>query len=328
MEVCGGHTMAIHKFGLQSMLPDTIELLSGPGCPVCVTDHSFIDRAVAYSRLPDTILATFGDLIRVPGSTSSLAKEKASGGDIRIVYAPFDAVEIAKANPTKRVIFLGIGFETTAPTSAAAVKQAYQLGLENFFLYSSHKLMPPAMTALITEGVKIDGYICPGHVSAITGSHIYEPLVQRCKIGCVITGFEPTDLLQAILMLVKQFETKHHQVEIQYNRVVKPEGNLLAQKLLDQIFVQQDDEWRGIGLLPGSGLKLSPAYSYMDAYTMIDLKVEDRLVQRGCICGEILKGQKSPKQCALFGKACTPISPVGACMVSNEGSCSTYYRYG
>ena len=327
MEVCGGHTMSIQKFGIPYLLPETVKLISGPGCPVCVSSNSFIDRAIAYSRLDDVIITTYGDLIRVPGSTSSLDKEKAKGADIRIVYSILDALTIAKKNRRKKVIFLGIGFETTAPGSAAGILKAQMAGLRNFFVYSSHKIMPPAMEALIVEGVKIDGYIAPGHVTTITGTAIYKNIPEKFGLGCVVSGFEPVDLLTAILMLVEQIENKDPKVEIAYKRVVKPEGNVKAQEILDEVFELRDDWWRGLGILPKSGLKIREKYQMHDAEVMVPVEVEPVKEWKGCICGEVLKGLKNPKECKLFGKVCTPTNPVGACMVSNEGSCHAYYRY-
>jgi len=327
MEVCGGHTMSIQKFGIPYLLPETVKLLSGPGCPVCVSSRKFIDHAVALSRLPDVIICTFGDLIRVPGSTSSLDREKASGGDIRLVYSIMEAINIALKNPDKKVIFLGIGFETTAPTSAAGVFHAHKENIKNFFFVSSHKIMPPAMSALIDEGVNIDGYIGPGHVSTITGSEMYEEIASSFNMGVVISGFEPVDLMQSIYMLVEQIENNNQHVAIQYKRFVKPEGNLKAMKLLEDVFELQDDWWRGLGILPKSGLKLRKEYSSLDAEKMIEVDIEPTIEPKGCICGEILKGLKNPLDCKLFGKACTPQNPVGACMVSSEGSCHAYHKY-
>ncbi len=327
MEVCGGHTMSIQKFGIPYLLPETVKLVSGPGCPVCVSSTSYIDRAIAYSRLDDVIITTYGDLIRVPGSTSSLDKEKANGADVRIVYSILDALNIAKKNRRKKVVFLGIGFETTAPSSAAGIIKAQMAGLRNFFVYSSHKIMPPAMEALIDEGVKIDGYIAPGHVTTITGTSIYEDIPKKFGLGCVVSGFEPVDLLKAILMLVEQIENNDPKVEIAYTRVVKPEGNVKAQQILYEVFELRDDWWRGLGVLPKSGLKIRKEYEMHDAEAMIPVEVEPLKEWKGCICGEVLKGLKNPKQCKLFGKACTPANPVGACMVSNEGACNAYYRY-
>ncbi len=327
MEVCGGHTMSIQKFGIPSLLPKNIKLVSGPGCPVCVSSRKYIDQSIAYARLSDVIVTTYGDLIRIPGSTSSLDEEKAKGADVRIVYSVLDALKIAESNPEKKVVFLGIGFETTAPSSAVGVLNAHKAEIKNFYLYSSHKIMPPAMAALIDEGVKIDGYIAPGHVSTITGSGIYKDIANIYKLGCVISGFEPVDLLKSILMLVKQLENNDPKVEIQYSRVVKPEGNLKAQQMLDEVFELQDDWWRGLGILPKSGMKIRDKYRKYDAVEMIPVEVEPTKEDKGCICGEVLKGLKNPKDCKLFAKGCTPSDPVGACMVSNEGACNAYYRF-
>jgi len=327
MEVCGGHTMSIQKFGIPSLLPPTIELLSGPGCPVCVSSRKYIDQAIAYSRVEDVIITTYGDLIRVPGSTSSLDNEKANGADVRIVYSILDALKIAKANPAKKIVFLGIGFETTAPSSAMGILNAAKEKISNFYIYSSHKIMPPAMAALIDEGVKIDGYIAPGHVSAITGTSIYKDVPEKFGLACVISGFEPVDLLHSIYMLVKQVEENNPKVEIQYKRIVKPEGNLIAQKNLDEVFELRDDWWRGLGVLEKSGLKIREKYKAFDVEENISVTVEETREDKGCICGEILKGLKKPKDCKLFANVCTPNDPVGACMVSHEGSCHAYYRY-
>jgi len=328
MEVCGGHTMSIQKFGLPYLLPDTVELISGPGCPVCVTSRGFIDKALVYARMDDVIITTYGDLIRVPGSDkSTLDKEKAKGADVRIVYSIMDALMIAKKNRRKKIIFLGIGFETTAPASAAGIIRAQMAGLGNFFLFSAHKVMPPAMESLIDEGVEIDGYIGPGHVSTITGEGIYLDIPKKFGLGVVISGFEPVDLMQSILMLVKQIENNDRKVEIQYKRVVKPEGNLKAQEMLDEVFEYGDDWWRGLGVLKNSGLKIKEKYSMHDAEIQIPVEIDPPKEPKGCICGEILKGVKKPKDCKLFATVCEPSNPIGACMVSTEGSCAAYYLY-
>ena len=327
MEVCGGHTMSIQKFGIPYLLPETVKLISGPGCPVCVTSRNFIDKAVAYSRRDDVIITTYGDLIRVPGSTSSLDQEKAKGADVRIVYSILDALMVAKKNRRKKIVFLGIGFETTAPSSAAGLVKAQMAGLPNFFLFSAHKVMPPAMETLIDEGVEIDGYIGPGHVSTITGDGIYQNIPKKFGLGVVISGFEPVDLMQSILMLVRQIENNDPKVEIQYTRLVKPEGNIKAQQMLDEVFEYGDDWWRGLGVLKNSGLKIREKYAMHNSEKMIEVEVEPTIEPKGCICGEILRGVKSPKDCKLFATVCNPSNPVGACMVSNEGSCAAQYLY-
>lgn len=327
MEVCGGHTHAIQKFGLPDLLPETITLLSGPGCPVCVSSTKYVDQAVAYSRLPDTIIATFGDMIRIPGSSSSLDREKAKGADIRIVYSALEAVQLAEKYPGKKIILLGIGFETTAPTTAAAVLTAKRKGIKNFFLFSAHKVMPPAMAALIDEGVRLDGYIAPGHVSVVTGSSIYNSIPEKYGLAVVISGFEPVDILQTILMLVRQVEEQRPSVEIQYGRVVLSDGNTEARNLMYRVYGLRDDWWRGLGKLPMSGLQLNKEFEEFDAEKMIEVKVEKTREPKGCLCGEVLKGITRPTDCPLFARVCTPATPVGACMVSPEGACQAYYKY-
>jgi hydrogenase expression/formation protein HypD len=265
VEVCGGHTVSIHKFGIPSLLPDHITLVSGPGCPVCVSSRRFIDQAIAYSRLPNAVIATFGDLIRVPGSTSSLEKEKANGADIRIVYSALDALDIAIKEQEKKIVFLGIGFETTAPGTAATIFQAAQKKANNFYVFSSHKIMPPAMAALVDEGVKLDGYLAPGHVTAITGTSIFEFIPEKYKLGVVVSGFEPVDILQSVLMLVRQIEEMRPSVEIQYRRAVRQDGNPKAMQMMWEVFETRDDWWRGLGILPGSGLAIKQKYSAWDA---------------------------------------------------------------
>jgi len=328
MEVCGGHTLSIHRFGIPELLPPSVHLLSGPGCPVCVSDIRFIDHAIALARLDNVIITTFGDLIRVPGSTSSLEKEKSSGADVRVIYSSLDAIEIANQNPGKKVVFLGIGFETTAPSTAVAVMTAAQEHLTNYFVLSAHKVMPPVMEALIDEGILIDGYIAPGHVSTITGSAMYRFIPEKYKLAVVISGFEPLDLMQSIYMLVRQIEEGRPAVEIQYRRAVRPEGNPKAKTLMNEIFELRDDWWRGFGIIPASGLALRKKYRQYDASVMLPVSVEPPIEPKGCLCGLVLKGLKKPVECKLYKTACTPDHPVGACMVSGEGACATYYRYG
>lgn len=327
MEVCGGHTLAIRKYGIQHLLPDHIELLSGPGCPVCVTDRTAIDKAIELAHQPGIIITTYGDLIRVPGSGSSLNQEKAFGADIRIVYSTLDALEVAKTNPRKKVVFLGIGFETTTPSSAVAIIEAAKQNLSNFCLLSMHKLMPPAMSALIEQGIRIDGYIGPGHVSAVAGADMYESLVNDHHISVVIAGFEPVDLLQSILMLVAMREEDRYGTEIQYKRVVTPSGNVKAIEMVSRVFEPCDDSWRGLGLIKSSGLAIRKDFSQYDASVQFDIAVSPAPEPKGCLCGEVLRGLKKPVQCSLFGKVCTPANPIGACMVSGEGACQAYYNY-
>jgi len=327
MEVCGGHTMSIQKFGIPSLLPDLVQLISGPGCPVCVTDRKYIDQSIAYAQMNDTIITTYGDLIRVPGSSSTLDRQKADGVDIRIVYSVLDALNIARENPNKNVIFLGIGFETTTPGSAIGILNAFEEKLKNFSLFSAHKVMPPAMAAIIDDKVKIDGYIGPGHVSTITGESIYTDITKKYGLGVVISGFEPVDILLSVLMLVKQHESNSPKVENEYSRIVRPEGNVLAQQMVAKVFEPRDDFWRGFGVLKDSGLSIREKYREHDAEYVFDVEVVPTREDKGCICGEILKGLKKPLDCKLFAKTCKPSDPVGACMVSSEGACYAHYRY-
>lgn len=328
MEVCGGHTMAIQKFGIPSLLPPAVSLVSGPGCPVCVTALQYVDHAVALSRLPGVIITTYGDLVRVPGSSSTLENEKAQGADIRMVYSTLEALQISRLNPDKKVVFLGIGFETTAPASAAALVQAKKENLSNFFVLSAHKVMPPAMAALIDEQVRIDGYLAPGHVSTVAGANIFRSIPEKYSLPVVVAGFEPADILQSIHMLLQQRVTGNIRVDIQYKRVVTPEGNLKARALLDDVFVPRDDWWRGLGVLPKSGLGIREIFSDWDAEKNFDVEIEPPQEPVGCICGEVLKGISMPVECSLFGTVCDPANPVGTCMVSEEGACQAHYRYG
>ncbi len=328
MEVCGGHTSAIHRFGIPFLLPDNIKLLSGPGCPVCVTEEDFVDRLVIYSKMENVVVSTFGDLIRVPGSDMSLETAKSEGADIRIVFSALDSLEIARQNPDKKVIFAGIGFETTAPGSAVTVKKARQEGITNFLILSAHKLMPPAMDAILKDGASLDGFICPGHVSAITGSSYFDFIPEKYNKGCVVAGFEPSDLLQAILMLVRQVNDHDPEVEIQYKRVVTKNGNRLALNVLSDVFDTDNATWRGFGMIPASGLELNSRYAEFNVKSVIPLEVKRRENKSQCICGEILRGRKTPSDCTLFRKVCDPENPAGACMVSPEGSCNTWFRYG
>jgi len=328
MEVCGTHTVSIFKSGIRSVLPDTISLLSGPGCPVCVTAQEEIDTFIAFSRMDNVIITTFGDLIRVPGTESSLQKEKAQGRDIRIVYSATDALSIAQNNPHQRVIFLGVGFETTAPTVAAVISSASDMNLTNFYVYSAHKLVPPALFALmgLTTG-NINGFILPGHVSVIIGVNGYLPFFNTHKIPCAIGGFEPVDILRAILSLVEQNEYGKPSLFNAYERAVKRKGNPKAMLLLDQIFEKKDALWRGIGQIPDSGLSIRKTYASFDAENAFQIDLPEPKIVKGCSCGEILIGNKTPPECPLFRKTCTPFNPFGPCMVSSEGTCATYYRY-
>jgi hydrogenase expression/formation protein HypD len=327
MEVCGGHTSAIHRFGIPSLLPPEINLISGPGCPVCVTATDFIDKAIEYSRMKNVTIVTFGDLLRVPGSESSLEKEKIRGADIRIVFSGLEALKIAMSEPEKKVVFLGIGFETTAPGTAVTVRTAKEEGLKNFLLLSAHKVMPPVMETIASEEIKIDGFLCPGHVAAITGSGIFNFLPLKYRLGCVISGFEPTDILQSILILVRQINARSPATEIQYSRVVTTNGNLTAQDQMNKVFEHCDANWRGFGTIPGSGLRLKSEYEDFDVEKRIPVEPKLFHDNLSCICGDILRGLRKPENCSMFRKKCTPENPVGACMVSDEGACNTYFKY-
>ena len=329
MEVCGTHTMSISRNGIRGLLPDTVTLLSGPGCPVCVTSQGEIERFIRLSRIKDVIVTTFGDLLRVPSRDATLEKERADGADIRMVYSTLDALDIAVNNPDKEVVFLGIGFETTAPTIAAAIEEARNKGIGNFSVLSANKRVIPALEALLKhEQVKVDGFICPGHVSVIIGGDAYRPVSEKYKIPCVVAGFEPVDILQAVYMLIDQIEKRRADVEIAYRRGVSFEGNLRALETMHRVFNVSDAVWRGIGPIAASGLTINRDFSQFDADIKFQLPVEDIPEPDGCACGEILMGIKSPSQCGRFGKTCTPAHPVGPCMVSSEGTCAAYYKYG
>ena len=329
MEVCGTHTMAIYQYGLRHLLPPQIRLISGPGCPVCVTSNGYIDKTVACCRLPGVIIATFGDMVRVPGSTSSLMEERAKGADVRIVYSPLDALGLAARNPDKKVIFLGVGFETTAPTIAGSILTAAAKGLSNYSVLSAHKTIPIPMQVLSADPeLSIDGYLCPAHVSAIIGADAYRFLAEEQGVPCVVTGFEPVDVMKGVEMLVHQVVEGRSAVEIEYSRVVKWGGNRKAQEVMAGVFVPCDVEWRGMGVIPGSGLEIKAKYAAFDADKVIPVSVEEVREHQGCRCGDILKGKVTPFQCPLFATACTPESPVGACMVSSEGTCAAAYKYG
>ncbi len=328
MEVCGTHTVSIFRSGIRSVLPQTISLLSGPGCPVCVTDQAEIDAFIELARIDDVIITTFGDLMRVPGTQSSLQQESAAGRDIRVVYSTFDALEIAKKNPDQHVVFLGIGFETTAPTIAASILSAARMDVKNFSVISAHKLVPPALEALMAaEGVLIDGFILPGHVSVIIGLKAYQPFFDKYQIPCVVAGFEPTDILHAISMLIEMLESNSPNLDNAYPRAVTVDGNTKAQQILDEIFEPADACWRGIGVIPQSGLKIRAQYAAHDAEKLFNIEVPDAKIPKGYACGEVLIGTKIPPECALYKKACTPMDPVGPCMVSTEGTCAAYYKY-
>jgi hydrogenase expression/formation protein HypD len=328
MEVCGTHTMAISRSGLRQVLPEAINLISGPGCPVCVTSSSDIDHIIGIIRDYEVTLFTFGDMVRVPGTVSSLYYEKSQGRDVRICYSPMDALDYAADNPGKKVIFVGIGFETTAPLSAVILKKAARDGINNFYIFNTHKLVPPALELLLTDSlIKVDAFLCPGHVSAIIGSRPYGFIPEKYHTPCVISGFEPLDILQSLDMLLDQYNSGTARVEIQYDRVVRPEGNPAAIAAMQEVFKPGDSAWRGLGILPGSGLKLKAGYSGFDAAAIFGVDLPESGEPPGCRCGDVLKGIARPFDCRLFASACTPENPVGPCMVSSEGSCAAYYKY-
>jgi hydrogenase expression/formation protein HypD len=328
MEVCGTHTMSIFRHGIRDVLPKTIRLLSGPGCPVCVTAQPEIDAFIAYARVEGTIVATFGDLMRVPGTESSLQKEKAAGRDIRIVYSAFDALKIAQAYPDRRVVFLGVGFETTAPTIAASILAARDMQVPNFLVACAHKTVPPALEALMnTDQVRINGFLLPGHVSVILGLQAYRSFFERYRVPCVVAGFEPADILEAVRRLVEQIETNRPQLDNAYLRAVGEEGNPKAREIMEQVFAPTDAVFRGIGRIPASGLRIRPEFAGHDAAVQIPVEVPESREPAGCDCGNILIGAKTPPECRLFRRACTPENPIGPCMVSSEGTCAAYYRF-
>jgi hydrogenase expression/formation protein HypD len=328
MEVCGTHTVSIFRHGIRPLLPKTVTLLSGPGCPVCVTATEEIDRAIKLARSPGVMITTFGDLIRVPGSTSSLQRERAEGADVRLVYSTFDALRLAGEHPEKKVVFLAIGFETTAPTVAAAVQEAARLELKNFFILSAHKLLPPALEALLGAGdLNLQGFLYPGHVTTIIGTAAYEGVAQRYQVPGVVCGFEPVDILESIFLLVRQIEDGRAEVEIQYKRGASAQGNPKAMAVLQEVFAPCTATWRGLGPIPESGLTLREAYRPWAAEDHFDLQVPPAQEPPGCGCGEVLRGLKTPTECPLFRKVCRPETPIGPCMVSTEGTCAAYYKY-
>lgn len=329
MEICGGQTHSIVKYGIDQLLPAQITLIHGPGCPVCVTSVDLIDKAIALAALPEVIFCSFGDMLRVPGSErKDLRSLKAQGGDVRIVYSPLDAVKIARQNPDRQVVFFAVGFETTAPTTAMAVYQASQLEIKNFSALVAHVLVPPAMETILASAENcVQGFLAAGHVCTITGYEDYLEIALQYDIPIVITGFEPVDILQGIYMCIKQLEAGIVEVENQYSRSVSYAGNQTAQQLMVEVFETTSRQWRGIGMIEESGLKLRDRYSKFDAEKRFNLKDHQTQESSDCICGLILQGIKKPTQCAAFGKKCTPENPLGAPMVSSEGACAAYYRY-
>lgn len=328
MEVCGTHTAAVSSSGLRSLLTGLLELRSGPGCPVCVTDAAEIDKIVALSRLPNVIVATFGDMVRVPGLNSSLEQERARGARVRVVYSPADAVDLAEVNPATEVVFPGVGFETTAPLLALCIAEAKVRGVKNFSVLSMHKLVPPVLRVLLAGGeVGVDGLILPGHVSAITGRKAFDFIGKEFGIPAVIAGFEHLDILGAVYLLLEQILSGRAQTVNGYTRVVREEGNAAAKRVLEKVFYPGGALWRGFGFIPGSGLLIRKEFASFDAGNKFEISVPPSPVKSGCRCGDLLKGKIYPDGCPLFAGACTPARPVGPCMVSSEGACSVYYRY-
>jgi hydrogenase expression/formation protein HypD len=330
MEVCGGHTHAIFKYGLEELLPETVELVHGPGCPVCVMPKGCIDDAIALAQEPDVIFTTFGDVMRVPGSHHSLLQAKAEGADIRMVYSPLDALAIAQANPSREVIFFAIGFETTSPSTALTVLQAEAQGVQNFSLFANHVLVIPALETLLNNpDLQLDGFIGPGHVSMVIGTQPYDIIADRYHKPVAVSGFEPLDILQSLAMVLAQLAEQRCTVENQYTRLVNPGGNAVALDAIAKVFAVRDQfEWRGLGDIPVSGLKMHPNYAQFDAEEKFTLPHNQIADHKACACGDILKGVKKPWDCKVFGTACTPDRPLGACMVSSEGACAAYYKYG
>jgi hydrogenase expression/formation protein HypD len=333
MEFCGGHTHAIMRYGLRTLLPPTVDLRSGPGCPVCVTANADLDRAIALAQVPGLILTTFGDMLRVPGSTRSLQDAKAAGADVRMVYSTLDALKIAREvageRPARPVVFLGVGFETTAPTVAAAILQAEAEKIDNFSVLSLHKLTPPATRAILDAGeLALDGIIGPGHVTTIIGSDAWEFLPAEYSVPVAIAGFESLDILRAVADLVDMVEGRRPAVANAYTRTVSRRGNPRALEVMDRVFEIGAADWRGMGVVPASGLSIRPEFARFDAALLFDVDPGPTREPKGCLCGDVLRGTVTPPQCPLFGRACTPARPIGPCMVSAEGACAAYYQFG
>ena len=329
MEICGGQTHTIVKYGIDELLPRQIELVHGPGCPVCVTPLELVDKAIEIASRPGVIFCSFGDMLRVPGSRHDLLGVKAKGGDVRIIYSPLDCLKIARQNPHRTVVFFAVGFETTCPANAMAVWQARQQGIRNFAVLVSHVLVPPAMSAILSSPAnRVQGFLAAGHVCTVVGLDEYQPLAERFRIPIVVTGFEPLDLLEGIYRCVAMLEEGRQGVDNQYARVVRPEGNPAARKLIDEVFEVSDRKWRGVGTIPQSGLRLRPAFADFDAERRFAITGLEVLESTECISGLILQGIRKPHDCPAFGKTCTPERPLGATMVSSEGACAAYYHFG
>ncbi len=329
MEVCGSHTMAIFRNGLRSILPKGMELVSGPGCPVCVTSASHMDAFISMAALPNVRVTIFGDLFRVPGSDKSLSEASSQGAKVDIVYSPMDALELAVQNPSELIVFLGVGFETTTPGIGATILAANNRNIDNFVVFSTQKVMPAPMEALLSDpALKIDGLLCPGHVSSIIGAGAWEPLAKKYKLACVVGGFETADLLKGLIMLARQVGNNDIKVENVYPRAVAWEGNRRAKEMVEEIFEPTDMDWRGLGRIPASGLKIRDKYARFDAEVRLDITLPESHEPKGCLCGNILKGMNNPRECPLFDTRCSPATPIGPCMVSSEGTCAAYHKYG
>ncbi|MFH0826880.1 MAG: hydrogenase formation protein HypD [Candidatus Omnitrophota bacterium] len=331
MEVCGTHTQSFRRFGLGRMLPPGLRLIAGPGCPVCVSPQDYIDQAIELARKKDVLILSFGDMLRVPGTSSTLEKERARFGNVRVIYSPLDSLTVAGLHPHKKIVLLAVGFETTAPTIALSMMRAKKEGLRNIFFLCSLKLIPPAMAQLAQDPrLNLNGFLCPGHVSAIIGLKPYELLVKKYGIGCCIAGFEPLDMMEGLYLLLRQIGRKKPGVDNQYARVVKIQGNPKAKKIINHVFRVSDNAWRGLGVIPKSGLSIRKEFARFDAQREFSLKRINELTNQRktkCKCADVLKGIVSPPECPLFSKGCTPDHPIGACMVSSEGACHAYYKY-
>ncbi|MDP2906210.1 MAG: hydrogenase formation protein HypD, partial [Candidatus Omnitrophota bacterium] len=331
MEVCGSHTQSFFRFGLDKILPSNLRLIAGPGCPVCVSSAGYIDAAVSLARKKDVMVLTFGDMLRIPGNKTSLEQERARSGNVRVVYSALESLEAARANPDKKVVFLAVGFETTAPTVALSILAAKKLGLENLSFLTALKLIPPAMEYLAADKqLKVHGFLCPGHVSAIIGTRPYEPIVRKRKITCCVAGFEPVDILEGIYMILRRIVSNDPAVDNQYSRVVKRPGNIEARNFMRRVFAVSKAEWRGLGVIPASGQKIRKEFARFDAEKVFSVSADARGVspqQKKCRCGDVLKGLIEPPECPLFAAACSPQKPIGPCMVSSEGACNAYFKY-
>ena len=329
MEVCGTHTVSLFRTGVKSMLPESLKLVSGPGCPVCVTSQGYLDAACELAARPDLTICTYGDMVRVPGSSGSLADLRGQGAKIAVVYSARDALKYAREHPDRKTVFLAVGFETTTPPTAATVLEAAAMGIENFFVLPGHKLVIPAMQALLSAGeVPIDGFLCPGHVSIIIGADAYRPIAEEHGKPCVVTGFEPRGMLEGILKILQQVAAGESKVENAYGVAVTADGNANARRMIDEVFTPGPAVWRAMGTIPDSGLDLRPEYKRFDAFDELGVEHGPDVCPPGCLCGDVIQGKVSPAECALFGEACTPVKPVGPCMVSSEGTCAAWYKYG